>query len=248
MELYERIALARKQAGLSQEQLGEKLGVSRQAVSKWESGQTNPDVAYLAEMCRLFGVSSDWLLLGEESAQERAPARCPGCQAIVTGLDRFCPNCGRSLTERLEDGTYTLVLNHITDPKMLRDRLAQFYREVLQDKTYSAALPDAISREAEADTLSSRSVENMLLFPPVILCTNASYATVRRALKLLTPYADLRSYSSDADSDLEQLKQKAPVDALSSQENKAPQPLSFGATVGAVVVALIATVLILSIL
>ena len=38
MELYERIALARKQAGLSQEQLGEKLGVSRQAVSKWESG------------------------------------------------------------------------------------------------------------------------------------------------------------------------------------------------------------------
>lgn len=38
VELKERIALARKQAGLSQEQLGEKLGVSRQAVSKWESG------------------------------------------------------------------------------------------------------------------------------------------------------------------------------------------------------------------
>ena len=38
MELKERIALARKQAGLSQEQLGEKLGVSQQAVSKWETG------------------------------------------------------------------------------------------------------------------------------------------------------------------------------------------------------------------
>ena len=38
MELKERIALARKQDGLSQEQLGEKLGVSRPAVSKWESG------------------------------------------------------------------------------------------------------------------------------------------------------------------------------------------------------------------
>ena len=38
MELSERIAKVRKQAGLSQEQLGEKLGVSRQAVSKWESG------------------------------------------------------------------------------------------------------------------------------------------------------------------------------------------------------------------
>ena len=78
MTLGERIALARKRAGLSQEQLGEKLGVSRQAVSKWESDQTNPDVAYVAQMCRLLEVSSDWLLLGEESAQLAAPERCPG--------------------------------------------------------------------------------------------------------------------------------------------------------------------------
>ena len=40
MTLGERIALARKRAGLSQEQLGEKLGVSRQAVSKWEAGDS----------------------------------------------------------------------------------------------------------------------------------------------------------------------------------------------------------------
>lgn len=65
MGLNERIMQLRKQAGWTQEQLGEKLGVSRQAVSKWEAGQANPDVTYLAEMCRLFGVSSDWLLLGK---------------------------------------------------------------------------------------------------------------------------------------------------------------------------------------
>lgn len=109
MELKDRIALARKQAGLSQEQLGDQLGVSRQAVSKWEAGQANPDVTYIAAMCRLFGVSSDWLLLGEESAQTAAPARCPGCQAIVTGLDQFCPNCGRSLRGPAPEG-YTLLL------------------------------------------------------------------------------------------------------------------------------------------
>lgn len=109
MELKDRIALARKQAGLSQEQLGDQLGVSRQAVSKWEAGQANPDVTYIAAMCRLFGVSSDWLLLGEESAQAAAPARCPGCQAIVTGLDKFCPNCGRSLREPAPE-RYTLLL------------------------------------------------------------------------------------------------------------------------------------------
>ena len=52
MTLGERITLARKKAGLSQEQLGDQLGVSRQAVSKWESSQANPDVAYVAELCR----------------------------------------------------------------------------------------------------------------------------------------------------------------------------------------------------
>jgi len=44
MSMGERVALLRRQAGLSQEQLGDKLGVSRQAVSKWESGQANPDL------------------------------------------------------------------------------------------------------------------------------------------------------------------------------------------------------------
>lgn len=117
MELKERIALARKQAGLSQEQLGEKLGVSRQAVSKWESGQSNPDVAYLAEMCRLFGVSSDWLLLGKETDDASIPARCPDCQAIVTGLDNFCPNCGCSL-KASPKVQYALVLKSaLTSPE-----------------------------------------------------------------------------------------------------------------------------------
>ena len=43
MELNERIAAVRKAAGLTQEQLGELVGVSRQAVSKWESSQAVPD-------------------------------------------------------------------------------------------------------------------------------------------------------------------------------------------------------------
>ena len=160
----------------------------------------------------------------------------------------YTSNCGRSLAERLEDGTYTLVINHITDPKMVRDRLAQFYREVLQDETYSAVLPDAILREAEAGVLSSHSVENMLLFPPVILITNASYTTVQRALKLLDHFAGLRSYPSDAGSDLEQLSKRSPVDDLSSREEPRREPLSFGAAVGAVILGLIVTVLLLSFL
>ena len=113
MTLGERIALARKKAGLSQEQLGDRLGVSRQAVSKWESSQANPDVAYVAELCRICGVSCDWLLLGEEGAREAPPARCGSCGAIVTGLDRYCPQCGHPL-QKEEADTYSLVL---VDPR-----------------------------------------------------------------------------------------------------------------------------------
>ena len=153
MSLGERIALARKQAGLSQEQLGEKLGVSRQAVSKWESGQTNPDVAYVAQMCRLMGVSSDWLLLGEERARSDAPERCPGCQAIVSGLDRFCPNCGRGLRSGGPD-SYILLLKPVKNgdisPRedLVRLSKAGIFSEPPLDKFLSYQQTEAIADAA----------------------------------------------------------------------------------------------------
>ena len=67
MELYERIALARKQVGLSQEQLGEKLGVSRQAVSKWETGKGFPDLKLLEPLAQALDVSLVELLQGARS-------------------------------------------------------------------------------------------------------------------------------------------------------------------------------------
>ena len=66
MGLAEMIAKLRKKCGFSQEELGEKLDVSRQAVSKWESGQAVPELEKLKEMCRIFEVSMDELLGGEK--------------------------------------------------------------------------------------------------------------------------------------------------------------------------------------
>lgn len=66
MNIAQRIQKLRKQSGLSQEQLAEKLGVSRQAVSKWESEQSVPDIDKLAQLSELFGVSTDHLIKGEE--------------------------------------------------------------------------------------------------------------------------------------------------------------------------------------
>ena len=62
MELAEQIAALRKKHGFSQEELGEKLGVSRQAVSKWENGTTAPSTTNLMAMAKLFGVEAAELL------------------------------------------------------------------------------------------------------------------------------------------------------------------------------------------
>ena len=62
VEIAERLAARRKLAGLSQEALAEKLGVSRQAVSKWESGASDPSTTNLMALAKLFGVSAEDLL------------------------------------------------------------------------------------------------------------------------------------------------------------------------------------------
>ena len=61
-DLGTRIKRFRLEIGLTQGQLGEKLGVSAQAVSKWERAQTYPDVMTLPAMALLFGVTTDELL------------------------------------------------------------------------------------------------------------------------------------------------------------------------------------------
>lgn len=62
MSLGEKLKDCRKKAGLSQEQLAEKLCVSRQAITKWESGRGTPGIDNLQSISKLFGISIDDLL------------------------------------------------------------------------------------------------------------------------------------------------------------------------------------------
>ena len=66
-----RLQQVRKAAGLSQEQLAELVGMSRQAVSKWETDQAAPDIDKLALLCGVLGVSADELLGRAAPAQAR---------------------------------------------------------------------------------------------------------------------------------------------------------------------------------
>lgn len=72
MILAEKVMTLRKKKGWSQEELAEKLGISRQSVSKWESAASIPDIDKIIALSGLFGVSTDYLLKDElETEEER---------------------------------------------------------------------------------------------------------------------------------------------------------------------------------
>jgi transcriptional regulator with XRE-family HTH domain len=77
MKLAEKIILLRKQKGWSQEELAAQMDVSRQSVSKWESGASMPDIDKIILLSRIFETSTDYLLkddIDEEDNDEKDEA------------------------------------------------------------------------------------------------------------------------------------------------------------------------------
>ena len=79
MALGEKLAKLRKEHNYTQEQLAELLGVSRQAISKWESDSAYPETEKLIRLARMYDCSLDYLLLDKEPKQPR--------QVVMTQLD-----------------------------------------------------------------------------------------------------------------------------------------------------------------
>ena len=69
-----RISKYRKDKGMTQEELAAKLGVSSQAVSKWENDASCPDISLLPQLCRILGISTDELLTGQRNEVKMVPA------------------------------------------------------------------------------------------------------------------------------------------------------------------------------
>lgn len=75
MTLGEKIQILRKQNGLSQEALAEKMAVTRQTVSKWELNRSMPDLDFIAQLSELFHVSADYLIKDEMTAPDKPPVQ-----------------------------------------------------------------------------------------------------------------------------------------------------------------------------
>ncbi len=74
MKLSDKILHLRKQYGMSQEDLAERLNVSRQAVSRWEVGSAQPDASNVLQLSKLFGVTADYLLNDSYESDQDVPA------------------------------------------------------------------------------------------------------------------------------------------------------------------------------
>ena len=73
MIFADKLIALRKKAGWSQEELAEKLNVTRQSVSKWEGAQSVPDIDKILQLSRLFGVTTDYLLKDDQGEPEYTP-------------------------------------------------------------------------------------------------------------------------------------------------------------------------------
>ena len=83
MKLSEKIVNLRKARNISQEELAEQLGVSRQAVSRWEVGSALPDASNILQLSKLFGVSADYLLNDDCKGEAPAPIKSKTVSSIA---------------------------------------------------------------------------------------------------------------------------------------------------------------------
>ena len=103
MTLSEKILYCRKHCALSQEALAEKIGVSRQAISKWETGEAAPELSKLALLAKTFGVTADWLISEDnppESAAQGASQKQPAAPAPNANWVDSLPGAVQSLVRR----------------------------------------------------------------------------------------------------------------------------------------------------
>lgn len=90
MKFHEKIYYCRKKAGLSQEGLAEIIGVSRQAVSKWETADAVPELSKLPLLAKAFNVTADWLLSEDEPTENISQTNCR-----TDGIGKFDELIGR---------------------------------------------------------------------------------------------------------------------------------------------------------
>ena len=110
MELGNKISTLRKEAGLSQEQLAEKIGVSRSAIAKWESEKGMPDIENIVVLSEVFNKTTDYFLKDEKSAGIVADSALTEAQGCATSIQEYAGKTCNITLDGWNDGAYDAVI------------------------------------------------------------------------------------------------------------------------------------------
>lgn len=112
MIFSEKLQLIRKSKGLTQEELAEKLSVSRQAVAKWEAGQAYPDIANLIQISNLFNVTVDYLVRDQECMVSISDKQATDIEKLIkfrleANVNTYAAYMGETDSTRLDSHDFT---------------------------------------------------------------------------------------------------------------------------------------------
>ena len=107
MTLDKKLTRLRKKAGLSQAEVSEELDVSRQAVTKWETGTSRPSIENLQSLSRLYNVPLEYLL---DESEDELPAPAPAAPAAEKGPEQKVEKKEKQWIRRLVIGAVVLAL------------------------------------------------------------------------------------------------------------------------------------------
>lgn len=137
MILADKIMNLRKKCGWSQEELADQLGISRQSVSKWESGMSIPDLEKIVKMSALFGVSTDYLLkdeIEEELPSETYDADSAEARPVSLEEANTYMNLVRENAPKFALAIPTLILSPI--PMLLLGSFAEMHPEKFSEDVF----------------------------------------------------------------------------------------------------------------
>ena len=147
MKIGDVIRKYRRQAGITQEEMAKRLGVTAPAVNKWEKNNTQPDIALVAPIARLLGISTDTLLSYKESLSQEEIA------AFVRKIDQDLeekeyaevfpvvrdklneyPNCELLVWQAAVIMNARLGLNHVPDQEQYHEQILEWFERCLQSE------------------------------------------------------------------------------------------------------------------
>lgn len=102
MEIGKKLKNARVQSGMTQENVAEKINVSRQTISNWENEKSYPDIINVIELSNLYSISLDELLKGDEKMIEHLEESTNVVKATKNDMGNYCKYHCRSIADSIK--------------------------------------------------------------------------------------------------------------------------------------------------